>query len=264
MTVALGGGPDRRDATPAPFGDWMGFVHRVASDGTTSVVADPATWEAENDPDAGQPGATVDSNPYGLALTDDGVVVADAGGNTLVHFAADGSGTLLAAFPMAMVELSPEVAAMLSGEEPETDAKPQIIPMQSVPTAVAIGPDGAFYVGMLTGFPFPPGGASVYRVVPGEEPTVHASGFSAIMDIGFGPDGTLYVLELAHNGLLALMGGDTTGGLWAVPAGGGEPELVLTEGLFMPGGMAVADDGTIYVANGTLAPDIGTLIAITR
>lgn len=264
LTVALGGTPETRSQVPAPFGDWLGYVHRVAADGTASVVADPATWEAANDPDAGEPGATVDSNPYGLVVVADGVVVADAGGNTLVHYAADGTGTLLAAFPTTMAELSPEVAAAMAGKEPDPEATPQIIPMQAVPTGVAVGPDGAYYVGMLTGFPFPSGGASVFRVVPGEEPTVYATGFSAVMDVAFGPDGTLYVLELVHNGFLAMMGGDVTGGLWAVPAGGGAPELVLTDGLVMPGGLAVADDGTIYVANGTMAPGMGTLIAITR
>lgn len=264
VTVTMGGTPEMRSQMPEPFGGWLGYVHRVGADGITSVVADPTTWEAENDPDSGQPGATVDANPYGLVVVDDGVVVADAGGNTLVHYAADGTGTLLAAFPTTMAELSPEVAAAMSGEEPDPDAEPQVIPMQAVPTGVAVGPDGAYYVGELTGFPFPPGGASVFRVVPGEEPSQYATGFSAIMDVAFGPDGTLYVLELAHNGLLALMGGDVTGGLWAVPAGGGVPELVLTDGLVMPGGLAAADDGTIYVANGTMAPGMGTLIAITR
>lgn len=46
------------------------------------------------------------------------------------------------------------------------------IPMDAVPTSVVRGPDGALYVGELTGFPFPPGGARVYRVVPGCAPEV--------------------------------------------------------------------------------------------
>ncbi len=32
------------------------------------------------------------------------------------------------------------------------------IPMQAVPNSVVQGPDGAWYVGQLTGFPFPVGG----------------------------------------------------------------------------------------------------------
>jgi len=44
-------------------------------------------------------------------------------------------------------------------------------PTDPVPTGLARGPDGALYVGLLTGVPFAPGAASVYRVVPGQAPT---------------------------------------------------------------------------------------------
>ena len=77
------------------------------------------------------------------------------------------------------------------------------IPMQAVPTSVEEGPDRQYYVGQLTGFPFPVGGANVYRVNPrtGDQ-TVVARGFTNIMDLAFGRDGTLYVLEIDHDGLL--------------------------------------------------------------
>ena len=70
------------------------------------------------------------------------------------------------------------------------------------------------------------------------------------MDVAFGPDGTLYVLEIAHDGLLSAdpAAGPPQGGLWKVPAGGGTPELIVSEGLVMPGGMAVAEDGTLFVS----------------
>ena len=48
-------------------------------------------------------------------------------------------------------------------------------PRDAVPTGVALGPDGAYYVPTLTGFPFTAGTAAVYRVVPGQAPTVYAS-----------------------------------------------------------------------------------------
>jgi hypothetical protein len=38
---------------------------------------------------------------------------------------------------------------------------------KTVPNSVAQGPDGAYYVGELTGVPFEAGAARVYRVVPG-------------------------------------------------------------------------------------------------
>ena len=67
--------------------------------------------------------------------------------------------------------------------------------MQAVPTGMVRGPDGALYVGQLTGFPFPVGGANVYRIVRGGEPEVYASGFTTITDIGFDERGRLYVLQ---------------------------------------------------------------------
>ena len=82
--------------------------------------------------------------------------------------------------------------------------------MQAVPTSVVRGPDGAYYVGTLTGFPFQPGAARVFRVVPGKAPKIYATGFTNIIDLAFGPDRKLYVLEIAHNGLLS---GDPTGAL---------------------------------------------------
>ena len=118
--------------------------------------------------------------------------------------------------------------------------------MQPVPTSVAIGPDGAHYVGTLTGFPFPAGAATVFRVKPGSAPEPYATGFTNVMDVAFDADGNLLVLEIAHNGLAS---GDPTGALLRVPAGGGSPELLLTDPLFMPGGLAVGPGGEVYVTN---------------
>ena len=67
----------------------------------------------------------------------------------------------------------------------------------AVPTSIAIGPDGAYYVSELTGIPFATFNASVYRVVPGEQPTVFVDGFRMVVDIAFDADGSLYVLQHA-------------------------------------------------------------------
>ena len=105
-----------------------------------------------------------------------------------------------------------------------------------------VGPDGAYYVGQLTGFPFPVDGANIYRVVPGEEPEVYADGFTNIVDIAFDGDGTLYVVEIASNSLLS---GDPHGSLIRVDNGG--HQTVIADDLFMPGGVAIGDDGHLYV-----------------
>ena len=72
------------------------------------------------------------------------------------------------------------------------------VTMRSVPDAVVRGPDGAFYVGERTGFPFPPGEARVWRVVPGHPPTVYASGYTRIVAIRWDTDGHLLVSELGR------------------------------------------------------------------
>jgi sugar lactone lactonase YvrE len=115
-----------------------------------------------------------------------------------------------------------------------------------VPTSVAVGPDGALYVGQLTGFPFPVGGASVWRVpTQGGAPEVHESGFTNIIDVAFGHDGSLYVLEFAKNGLLA---GPPAGRLTRI-APGGVRSVIAENGLIAPGGVAIGPDGGIYLTN---------------
>ena len=42
-----------------------------------------------------------------------------------------------------------------------------------------------------------------------------------------------------------------------VPAGGGEPVLLDDEGLTLPGGMAIAEDGTLYISNCSICPAAG-------
>ena len=96
--------------------------------------------------------------------------------------------------------------------------------MNAVPTGVVKGPDGAYYMSQLTGFPFPVRGAKVFRVDPATGAyTTYASGFTMAMDLDFGRDGTLYVLEIDSDTLLAP---GTEGAIWAVPPGGGTPQRV--------------------------------------
>jgi hypothetical protein len=234
VTIGLGDNPALRDTFPASAGPY-GWLVKGNMSGDWKPVADISGFEAASDPDAGQPGSTVDSNPYAVAAVPNGQAVVDAGGNDLLWVDKSGDTSLLAVFPVRLVPFGGDT-----------------IPMQSVPTSVTVGPDGAFYVGELTGFPFPPGAANVYRVVPGQQPTVYASGFTDIIDVAFGRDGSLYVAEISHFGFLS---GDPAGGIWRVPPGGGMKQL-LTTSVVSPGGIAVAWDGTLYVT--TCAPCAGT------
>ena len=61
------------------------------------------------------------------------------------------------------------------------------------------------YVSELTGFPFPKGAASIFRVVPGPAPTVWATGLTNVTDLRW-YRGPLYAVQIANNGLLSAMG----------------------------------------------------------
>jgi sugar lactone lactonase YvrE len=243
FTVGLGADPAMRAELP-PLGQQAnGWLLRGSQNGSWQQIADIAGNEAAVNPDGGEP----DSNPNSVLAVPGGRVVADAGGNALLFVAANGTITTLAVFPDRLVDAPPFL-----GLPPGTQ-----IPMQAVPTSVTLGPDGAYYVGQLTGFPFPPGGANVYRVVPGEAPTVYASGFTNIIDVGFDSDGTLYVLEITTNGLLS---GDPTGALIRVSADGSQ-EIVASAGLITPGGLAIRD-GFAYVSNCGTCAGTGTVVQI--
>jgi hypothetical protein len=82
---------------------------------------------------------------------------------------------------------------------------PSMIPAQPVATSVAVGPDGAYYVGELKGFPAPTGESRVWRIEPGsrnvrcgesKKCTVVLDGFTSIIDLVFGPDGRLNVAQI--------------------------------------------------------------------
>jgi sugar lactone lactonase YvrE len=134
-----------------------------------------------------------------------------------------------------------------------------MLSMQAVPTTVVTGPDGALYVGQLTGFPFPVGGARVYRVPSrGGTPAVFASGFTNIIDIAFGRDGSLYVLEMFANGLLS---NDPAGALIRV-APDGTQTTVASTGLTLPGGVGIDDNDAIYVTNFATSAGGGQVVRI--
>lgn len=254
IPMPLGGGPELRDAVSAPLNEHLGWLVTV-KDGVITPIADLVQWEAENDPDSADPGATVDSNPNGVALLPDGgTLVADAGGNSLLWVGADGRVVLVATFPPSFHPAPTDPSAPA-----DPSAEPVMIPTQSVPTSVVLGPDMAMYVSFLNGFPFPVGGSSILKVQQDGTSEVYASGFTNVIDLAFGPDGTLYVLEIFHNGLLSQ---DPTGGLWSVPPGGGEATLVSTE-LLMPGGIAIDEAGTLYVTTGASIPGQGSVVSYT-
>lgn len=239
ITVGSGGDP----ATLTPFRQQnipFGQLLMVSLTGQIMPVADIAAYETANNP-AGGP---LDSNLYGVDILATRGVVTDAGANALLQVTPDLAISTLAVFPSRVVT------------GPGGD-----VPMDSVPTTVTEGPDGSLYVGELTGFPFPVGGARVYRVpAGGGTPTIVAEGFTNIVDIAIGPDGSAYVLEYDANSLLA---DGNAGRLVKIGPFGFRTELAA--GLLpSPGGMAITADNTIYVSTNSSAAGTGQVVRITQ
>jgi hypothetical protein len=306
LLMNLGDDPAAREQMPPDFAT-AGWLLKASDDGSTEPFADIAAFETANNPEPtlvdSNPYsvATIDG---GFVVADAGgndlLKVDESGAVSLIAtfppFEAMFPAEMLAAMgPPPEGEGGPpaepaestapaepaesaapaepaESAAPAEGEAPAEEGTPAEgemvpLPVEWVPTSVVVGPDGAYYVGQLTGGPFPIGGASVLRVDPETgESSVYASGFTNIIDIAFGPDGTLYVAEIVHEGLMGVFtaGAAPVGALLSVPPGGGEPEVLISDESFMaPGGLAVDGEGNVYASLNTLAPGAGSVVKIT-
>ena len=200
----------------------QGTLIKVHPGSHWNVVTDISAFEATNNPVG-----PADSNPYGLIDVGGHRVLTDAGGNDLLEVHGNHV-ELLATFP--------------SRPQRSTDA---------VPTTVAQGPDGSYYVGELSGAPFNVGAANIYRV-SGRQATVYCSGFSFIISIAWGPDGHLYVLQLA-----SAPGLNGPGILYRIDPGCSKTPVVTD--LFTPGGLAFGADSAAYITQGSILASGGTV-----
>jgi hypothetical protein len=232
VTIGLETDPRLRDQLAKVDPEWAGFgrVVQVSASGRWRFVADLGPFEENENPDQ----RTIDIDPYGLLAIPGADIVADAGANDLVRVDANGDVSLVTVLPPV----------------------PQATDKNPVPTAVVRGPDGAYYVGQMAGAPFVDGSASIYRLVPGEEPQVYLSGFKAIIDLAFDPDGNLYVLQFA-TGQTGLAG---PGELIQVAPDGTRTTVIA--GLDRPTSVAVGPDGALYVTNHGLSVGGGQVLRL--
>jgi hypothetical protein len=243
------GGPTNanRDELAAvnPVAALFGWVLRIKHDESIERIADIWDFERDHNPHP----AAVDSNPVDVLVDGRRLVVADAGGNTLLKAGKNGTVELLSLFADRLV--------------PDPFGSGQI-PMQAVPTGVVEGPHGDYFMSQLTGFPFPVGAANVYRVDRKTgEAEVFASGFTNIMDLAFGEDGTLWVLEIDHDSLFMPIGPSSDGAIFAVDENGQKEQLTLDPGtLTHPGGITVGEDGALYVTNNAEVAGEGEVLRI--
>ena len=271
---------------PSDTGDGSVHLFHQLSDGTIVDVKNITAYQMDDpDPvDHDDPPNPTESNPYGLTVMRNGdALVADAAGNDIIRVSPDGSALTVARFDLQAVATDLVPPGILP------DPAPPTLDAEAVPTTVAIGPDGAIYVGELKGFPFRPGSSNIWRIRPDADgawcsvntpdPTdgcsLYSSGYTAIQDITFDKySGRLYVLELAAEGVFAFEAGfdEATG----APVGPFPPAVLLevqrrrhgdkrTElasgQLSEPGGI-VTTNGRIYVTDGIFLG--GRLVEIKR
>lgn len=231
VVIGLGGDPAIRtgDLGSAPGAANLASLYSFTPGGQVTKVADLGTYESNFNPT----GDEIDSNPYHLTAGPNGLLVTDAGGNDLLQVTAGGTISTMAIFP-------------------------SIGGIEAVPTGVSVGPDGAFYVGQLTGYPFIPGSANIFRIAAGGgTPDIFATGFTNITDIVWGADESLYVLQFADLGILS----DSTGSIIKIAKNG--TRSTIFSGLIAPTGLEFGPDGALYVTNFSPVPGIGQILRIT-
>ncbi|KGN39649.1 ScyD/ScyE family protein [Knoellia aerolata] len=235
VTVGLGAPPSLRDELGAPGAR---LAHVLTGDLRSAGLADAfdlAAYETSANPD----GTDLDTNPVGLARWGNTFVVADAGANAVVRT----NDTTVATLP-------PVPATGPNAPFPGFAA-------DAVPTDVVRGPDGAWYVSQLVGYPFEKGSSSIWRVVPGSAPMTWATGLTNVTSIDFADDGRLYAVEIAENGLLS----GPIGRLARVTPGG-STHATVAGGLFAPYGVATRGSQA-WVTTGSVLPGGGQVVRVS-
>ncbi len=214
----------------APGEPGFDSVYSMKPGRTPVLFADLLAYEQANNVDdnvdsAGDPELLI--NAYDLVHDNaGGVYVSASGANAILHVAADGTISPFAIFQNRENPLFPKVGGPT---------------MQQVPTGLEWGPDGGLYVTTLTGFPFPEGGARVYRMadtnsdgdaLDSGETTIYAEGLTTATNLAFDADGSLLVTEFR-----GFLREETPGRLVRVT--NGSISEVVAEPLLSPTGVTV-------------------------
>jgi hypothetical protein len=231
------------------------------------AVADIAAYQQTDVDPYDLEGAPEESNPFGVAALPDGsALVADAAGNDLLRVYPNGRIVTVARLKPRVVKVP---AALPDEGSPPAGTK---VPSEAVATSVTVGADGHYYVGELRGFPATPGTSQVWRIAPGSVNAVcdpkaphagacrrYADGFTSIVDLGAGRDGSIYVVELVKRSWLQWELGlvdPPLGGLFRIPPGRGSRVELARGELVLPGGVDVGKDGAVYVTTPVFGPGV--------
>lgn len=249
--------------------------------GKARLLGDIETFETTHDPDAfegiqwknqaceedpvGGFTAGPQSNPYHLVRSGGKFIVADAAGNSLLSVRRNGSIDWLAVFTPPTDQDGDFLVLFPLNDEVDCYVQP-------VPTSVAIAPNGDYFVGELTGAAadgLPIGLSRVWRIdrgannvtCPSSQCEVVLDGLTSVIDVEFGPDGKLYVVEYEANSWLAqFVGAPNLGGsVKACDVNTGDCTTVA-DGLEFPGAITFDKWGTLWLLeDGTGTPTVRSL-----
>jgi len=261
LATTWGGDPTHPDAMK---------LFRV-SRGGIQEIADLGAFEEAVNPDQVWNSLPPESNPFNLVqMKGSAALVADAAANAILMVDQRGQVDWVAVLTPQLASTAP-LKAFLGCPNPAIPlcGLPSAIPAQPVSTSIAVGPDGAYYAGELTGFPGTPGISRIWRIKPGSRHvlcpsaacTMVANGLTSVMDLVFGPDGLLYVVEFDAAGWLHVELAAGGGPLGPVAGGAVKACNVNTgvcvdyvTGLSLPAAITVLADGSLWVAENNSIP----------
>lgn len=251
-------------------------LYWVTKDGSQRV-ANLFEHEANVNPDGNDP---PDSNPFDVqSLGGRSALVADAGANALLQVNRQGKIDVLAVFPDELVSTE-NIKNLVGCPEPPEGLEfvcglPEELPAQAVPTSIAIGPDGYFYVGELKGFPAPTDESNIWKVAPwaswaecGVSPDcvkVFDGGFTSIIDLTFGPDGKLYVSEIDEDSWIVVepfFPGEPAGGTINACDVSTLSCSVVASGIPIHTAITFGKDGTLWATRNALIPGLAEVFEV--
>jgi len=200
-----------------------GIVRRN-NDGTWTMIADISSWlmahpVAHPEEDDFEP----DGTPYSMEVVRGDFYVVEPNHGDFLKVTTDGTITRVADISASQGHI--------------------------VPTALAY--KGNFFIGNLHPFPIEDGSSNIYKVNPGGEVKVWATGLTTVLGLVIDKRDRMYVLE----NTVGSPSGFPTPGLGQVvridPSG---IKTTIATGLSLPTGMTMGPDGNLYVSNWGFSP----------
>ncbi|MFH7026798.1 MAG: ScyD/ScyE family protein [Heteroscytonema crispum UTEX LB 1556] len=277
LLTGLAGNPGQRD--PVLKSPDLGKLYKVdLNTKSLTSLADFGAYELANNPD----GTDIISNPYALAIKGDSAYVVDGGGNTIYSVALDGSGIKnVAALPEKLISPDklqfptlPEGTVDPTGGAPPPPGytiAPNGLPVsnQSVPTGIAVAPDGSLTVSEYTYFPYPEKEARIFSVNPNDlSIKTIADGFTQLTGVAYDPEGNLYALQHINNSEWkeiqqgGIITGDISGTLFKIAPDGTRSTIWEGNGLEAASGITYGPDGNLYISNRARLAGTGQVIKI--